>query len=106
MGELQIAEEKRPQRVLFGDSWFASLSTCLALQKEFGIHFTGKLPLHFILAIVPTLILPPPLYYRSHKDGIWWFPARPDAVAAISNGTRRAYCIEAEWGKNMGCGLA
>ena len=53
MGELQIDEEKRPQRVLFGDSWFASLSTCLALQKEFGIHFTGIAPPPFFCCYCP-----------------------------------------------------
>ena len=43
MGELQIQEEKRPQRVLFGDSWFASVSTVLALQDKYGVHFTGPI---------------------------------------------------------------
>ena len=34
MGELQLASEVRPQRVLFADSWFASLSTTLALVER------------------------------------------------------------------------
>ena len=34
MGELQLAAELRPQRVLFADSWFASLSTTLALVER------------------------------------------------------------------------
>ncbi len=32
-----------PARCVFADSWFASVSTALALREHLGVHFTGPI---------------------------------------------------------------
>jgi hypothetical protein len=33
----------QPRRRVFGDSWFASVDTALALRDQLGVHFTGPI---------------------------------------------------------------
>ena len=39
LGENSLAPNNKLQRVIFGDSWFASLETLTALREKLGLHF-------------------------------------------------------------------
>ncbi len=41
LGENSLAPNNKLQRVIFGDSWFASLETLTALREKLGLHFVG-----------------------------------------------------------------
>jgi hypothetical protein len=41
IGENSLASDKKLQRVIFGDSWFASVETLTALREKLGLHFVG-----------------------------------------------------------------
>jgi len=41
LGENALSPEKKLARVVFGDSWFASYQTVLALRDKLGLHFVG-----------------------------------------------------------------
>jgi hypothetical protein len=41
IGENSLAPDKKLQRVIFGDSWFASVETLTALREKLGLHFVG-----------------------------------------------------------------
>ena len=41
IGENSLAPNNKLQRVIFGDSWFASLETLTALREKLGLHFVG-----------------------------------------------------------------
>jgi hypothetical protein len=41
VGENALAPDKKLHRVIFGDSWFASLETLQALRDKLGVHFVG-----------------------------------------------------------------
>ena len=41
VGENSLPPDKKLQRVVFGDSWFASLETLTALREKLGLHFVG-----------------------------------------------------------------
>jgi hypothetical protein len=41
LGENSLAPNNKLQRIIFGDSWFASLETLTALRDKLGLHFLG-----------------------------------------------------------------
>ncbi len=41
LGENSLAPNNKLQRVVFGDSWFASLETLTALREKLSLHFVG-----------------------------------------------------------------
>ena len=41
LGENSLAPNNKLHRVVFGDSWFASLETLTALREKLGLHFVG-----------------------------------------------------------------
>ena len=41
IGEKSLPPDKKLQRVVFGDSWFASYETVKALREKLGLHFVG-----------------------------------------------------------------
>ncbi len=43
LNETDLPLNRQQKRCVFGDSWFASIDTSLALQKELGVHFTGPI---------------------------------------------------------------
>jgi len=44
LDKMILAEDRqRKKRCVFGDSWFASVETALALRKELGMEFTGPI---------------------------------------------------------------
>ncbi len=42
LNETDLHLNCKKKRCVFGDSWFASVDTALALKKELGVHFTGR----------------------------------------------------------------
>jgi hypothetical protein len=43
LDETNLPLTQKKKRCVFGDSWFASVDTALALKKELGVHFTGPI---------------------------------------------------------------
>jgi hypothetical protein len=41
LGENSLPPDKKLQRVVFGDSWFASYETMKGLREKLGLHFVG-----------------------------------------------------------------
>ena len=43
LNETDLPLNSKTKRCVFGDSWFASVDTALALKKELGVDFTGPI---------------------------------------------------------------
>ena len=43
LNETDLPLNRKEKRCVYGDSWFASVETALALKKELGVHFTGPI---------------------------------------------------------------